>query len=232
MWALVESNSDTKAYTRPTAITVGFVAATYYTENVLYVEGDELPYGKSIGDIKYAIGDLKTPRLGTNYPANIMSMWTASELEAIGIYEVVQDNTNLKDSRYYYNTLESFTFADGIVTKSFGVATAQAVNDILWTQADIDSMDPAPEGVSVGDLRERGLKYIHKIKINNSANELLRQYDWYTLRAASGGTAVPSAVSTYQAAIRTKSNEHATAINAVANVDALAALTFDRPNTP
>ena len=167
-----------------------------------------------------------------NYPANIMSMWTASELEAIGIYEVVQDNTNLKDSRYYYNTLESFAFAGGVVTKSFGVAIAQDINDILWTQADIDSMDPAPEGVSVGDLRERGLKYIHKIKINNSANELLRQYDWYTLRAASGGTAIPSTISTYQAAVRTKANEHTTAIDAAANIDAFIALTFDWPNTP
>ena len=29
MWALVESDSVSKVYARPTAITIGFVAATY-----------------------------------------------------------------------------------------------------------------------------------------------------------------------------------------------------------
>ena len=119
MWALVENNSVTRVYTRPTAVTIGFVAATYYDEDILYEEGDALPIlsyykhedtlpeGKiagdiktqaEVGDVKIAAGSLKTPRQGTNYPANIMSMWTASELEAIGIYEVVSDNTNLKDT--------------------------------------------------------------------------------------------------------------------------------------
>jgi len=32
-----------------------------YTENKLYEEGDELPEGKNIGDIKHAIGDVKQP---------------------------------------------------------------------------------------------------------------------------------------------------------------------------
>ena len=35
--------------------------------------------------------------IGDNqYPKNIFNLWSASELEAIGIYEVVLDNTNLK----------------------------------------------------------------------------------------------------------------------------------------
>ena len=45
-------------------------------------------------------------------------------------------------------------------------------------------------------------------------------------------TAIPSAITTYQAAVRTKSNEHQVAIDAAANVDALAALTFDWPIEP
>ena len=36
------------------------------------------PKALSIGDV--------------NYPANIFSMWTSAELEAIGIYEIVIDN--------------------------------------------------------------------------------------------------------------------------------------------
>ena len=75
-------------------------------------------------------------------------------------------------------------------------------------------------------------KTTKKNTINDKAGSLLQSYDWYTLRAASGGTAIPSAIATYQAAVRTKANEHSTAIDAVANVDALAALTFDWPTEP
>jgi hypothetical protein len=65
-----------------------------------------------------------------NYPSNIFMLWTASELEALGIYEVVIDNTNLKDKEYYINTNQSFDFADGVVTASYGVATAKAIDDV------------------------------------------------------------------------------------------------------
>ena len=51
-----------------------------------------------------------------NYPSNIFSLWSSDDLEGIGIYEVVEDNTNLKDSDYYVNTNQSFTFADDTVT--------------------------------------------------------------------------------------------------------------------
>ena len=54
-----------------------------------------------------------------NYPANIFMLWSASELEAMGIYEVVIDNTNLKSNEYYINTDQSFDFADGVVTASY-----------------------------------------------------------------------------------------------------------------
>ena len=46
-----------------------------------------------------------------NYPSNIFMLWSSSELEAIGIYEVVIDNTNYKDPEYYINTNQSFAFA-------------------------------------------------------------------------------------------------------------------------
>ena len=179
MWAKVESNSVTRVYPRPIAITVGDI----------------------------------------NYPANIMSMWTASELEALGLYEVVEDNTNLKDSNYYNNAHETFAFASGVVTKSFGVATAKGLDDVLWT-----AEETKPEGVSTGDLKQRGLKTEKKENINSDAHSLLSVYDWYTLRAADGGTAVPSAVTTYKAAVRTAANSMCTKIDAAANVDALAAL--------
>ena len=80
------------------------------------------------------IGDVR-------YPAKIFQLWTKSEKEAIGIYEVVTDSSNFKDEEYYVNTNESFTFADGKVTRSWGTATAKNVADTLWTQADSDNGD-------------------------------------------------------------------------------------------
>ena len=52
------------------------------------------------------IGDVR-------YPAKIFEIWSQSEKEAIGIYEIVSDKTNYKDPEYYMNTASSCVFADG-----------------------------------------------------------------------------------------------------------------------
>ena len=131
------------------------------------------------------------------YPHNIFGLWSVSELEAIGIYEVTIDNTNLKDKGYYINTDITYAYASGAATGSYGTATAKPLAD---------------------------LKTLKKETTNRQANSRLSNYDWYTLRAASGGTAIPSAITTYQAAVRTKANSMCTQIDNAANVDALAAL--------
>ena len=162
-----------------------------------------------------------------NYPSNIFMLWTSSELEAIGIYEIVIDNSNLKNKEYYINTNQTFAFADGVVTASYGTATARAIADTLYTaQNETDGLG------TEGEVASRGLKYTHKVRINEGAGSLLQATDWYTLRAASGGTAIPSSVSTHQAAVRTKANAMCTLITNAANVDALAALYVYNSATP
>ena len=143
-----------------------------------------------------------------NYPSNIFMLWTASELEAIGIYEIVIDNTNLKDKEYYINTNQSFDFADGVVTASYGVATPKAIDDVTDEDGNVT----------------RGLKYNYKQIINQQAGGILQPTDWMVVRAAEGGTAVPSDIATWRAAVRTKSNDMCAMIDGVADVDALAAL--------
>jgi len=155
-----------------------------------------------------------------NYPSNIFMLWTASELEAIGIYEIVIDNTNLKDKEYYINTNQSFDFADGVVTASYGVATAKPLDDILWAEGDEDM----PENTSVGDVKQPGIRQGYKDTINAQAGGILQDTDWMVVRAAEGGTPVPSDIATWRAAVRTKSNDMCTMIDGVADVDALAAL--------
>ena len=86
------------------------------------------------------------------YPAKIFQHWTEEELNNIGIYEVVNDWSNKKDEEYYTNTNQSFDYADGQVTASYGTATPKPIENILWTQADIDELEDGEER-QVGDLK-------------------------------------------------------------------------------
>ena len=154
-----------------------------------------------------------------NYPAYIFMLWSASELEAIGIYEVVIDNTNLKSNEYYINTNQSFDFTDGVVTASYGVATAKPLDDVLFTAQD------ETDGLGTeGEVKQPGIRQGHIDTINAQAGGILQPTDWMVVRAAEGGTAVPSDIATWRAAVRTKSNDMCTAIDGAADVDALAAL--------
>ena len=162
-----------------------------------------------------------------NYPSNIFMLWTASELEALGIYEIVIDNTNLKDKEYYINTNQSFDFADGVVTASYGVATAKPLDDVLFTaQEETDGLG------TEGEIKQYGLKPQHKAIINSQAGSILQATDWMVVRATEGGTAVPSSITTKRAAVRTKANAMCTQITNAANVDALAALYVYNDATP
>ena len=188
MWAIVESGSITKMYTRPKA---------------------------------FKIGD-------NQYPANTMALWSESELQSIGVYPVTVDNTNLKDKQYYINT--NITYAvDGLtVGGSYGAATAINMDDVLYTADDETANADNVEGT----VASYGLKYNHKTIINQQAAGLLQETDWMVIRETEGGTAMPSATTTWRAAVRTKANTMCTAIDDAADVDALAALYVYNDATP
>ena len=151
----------------------------------------------------------KAITIGDNqYPSNIMSVWSAEELEAIGIYEVVVDDSNFKNPSYHINTNQSFGFANDVVTASYGTATPKAMDDVTDEDGNVT----------------RGLKYNHKQVINQQAGGMLSNTDWYVIREADGGTACPEDISTHRTAIRTKANDMQSKINACTTVDELAAL--------
>lgn len=60
-------------------------------------------------------------------------------------------------------------------------------------------------------------------EVNSIASSNLTQSDWMSIRAADGGTAIPSAWATYRTALRTTANAKETAINALADLDAIKA---------
>ena len=156
---------------------------------------------------------------------NIFSFrWTNEEREAIGLYEVDFDNSNKKDEDYYINTNQSFDYADGQVTASYGTATPKAIADSLWTQEDSDNGD-LPDDKEVGDVKVKGLKTLKKEVIKQQASGLLESTDWHNHKALDDDTyTIPANIKTYRANVRTRSNEMETAINNASDVDALKAL--------
>ena len=157
------------------------------------------------------------------YPADIFSKWTKDEKEAIGIYEVETDSTNFKDEKWYINTNESYAFGSGKVTRSWGTATAKAHADTLWTSQD-KTDDLIPDDKDVGDVKVEGLKTKLIRTIKQQAAGILQDTDWYIVRKADAGTAVPSAITTHRAAVRTKAASMETAITNAADTPALETL--------
>ena len=172
------------------------------------------------GNQAVTIGDIQ-------YPKSIFTLWSKAEREAISIYEVVFDNSNKKDEQWYINTNPSyaFTITDGVgqVTSTYGTATAKAHADTLWTSQD-KTDGKIPDGKDVGDVAVEGLKTVLIRNIKAQAAGILQDTDWYIVRKADAGTAVPSAITTHRAAVRTKAAEMETAITNAANTPALETL--------
>ena len=168
---------------------------------------------------------------GTQYPSNIFSMWSNSELATIGIVPVTIDSTNFKDKEYYINTDITYVYSTetGKATGTYGTATAKNLDNTLYT-----AEDEAENAANVeGTVAAYGLKHNHKEVINSQAAGLLQPTDWMVVRAAEGGTAVPSSITTKRAAVRTKANAMCTQIDAASDVPALMALyKYNNENPP
>ena len=152
-----------------------------------------------------------------SYPQNIFMLWSSDELEAIGIYEVVVDNSNFKNPSYYINTNQSFDFANDVVTASYGTATPKNLDD---------TTDP-----DTGDVTH-GLKWNHDQVIINQAYGLLQPNDWYVVREQEAGTAIPADWSTFRTDVRSTAADMQSKIDACTTVDELAALYVYNDATP
>ena len=144
-------------------------------------------------------------------------LWSSEELEAIGIYEVVVDNSNLKDQEYYINTNQTFAFASDVVTASYGTATAKQLDD---------TTDPDTGVIT------HGLKYNHNHIVDQQAYGLLQPNDWYVVRNQEAGTEIPADWSNFRSGVRSTAADMVSKINACTTVDELAALYVYDDETP
>ena len=184
------------------------------------------------GKITKLINGNKGIKIGdTQYPSSFFTtVYSEAERNAAGVYTIELDSTNRKDETYYINTDITYSYDSSAnkVKGVYGSATEKPINDIKWTQAQIDDsslVGPAPAGADTNTVRIMGLKGIYKDFFNKEAARLLEKTDWYVIKAADVESySVPSNIKTYRAAVRAKVNEMETAIDNCADVAALETL--------
>ena len=157
------------------------------------------------------------------YPQTIFTLWSEAERNAIDIYTIEMDNSKKKSTEWYINTDITYAFDGSKVTGSYGDATARAHADTLWTSQD-KTDGKIPEGKDVGDVAIEGLKTVLINQVKSQAEGELNKTDWYIIRKADTDEAVPSAIATHRAAVRSKQAEMETAITNASDTPALETL--------
>ena len=135
------------------------------------------PRGFMLGDVQYS--------------SDIFMKWSVEEKTAIGIHEVIFDDSNKKDEEWYINTNQTFVFANNIVTASYGTATPIAHADVTETINGVESTTLGLKTNLIKDLK------------SNVANELAKT-DWYITRKTEKSSAIPSAISTHRDLVRSR----------------------------
>ena len=152
------------------------------------------------------------------YPAKIFQLWSQSELNAIGIYEVITDSSNHKNEAYYINTNEEYNFANEQVTRSWGTATPKRLEDE-------DAVDEDGKNILDDDGNQvinYGLKTDKKRIVKAQASGLLTPTDWYVVKASEvADYSVPENITNYRSEVRAKSNEMETQIDSCTTVEQL-----------
>ena len=186
-------------------------------------------YAKITDGAIEATGTLRQLFPNTSFPGG---MADSDFKTANGLQDIVLGEQ--KDRQYYYVTQGDVTLVSGVPTQGF-TNTAMAIEDVDAKDADgnqlfVQVLDPAANGgkgamVDTSEkLVTRGLKYNFKNQIKAQANSALAGTDWMIIRKAERETAIPSATSTYRAAVITECARLEAAIAGAADVDALQAV--------
>ena len=153
---------------------------------------------KSDNSITKMFNGRKGVDIGDNrYSQQIITIWSEAERNAIDIYTIEMDNSKRKDEEWYINTDITYSFDGSKAKGSYGDATAKAHADTLYTAQD------ETDGLGTeGDVKAEGLKTILIRQVKNEAKGELNRTDWYVVRKADTGKAIPSDVVTKRQAAR------------------------------
>jgi hypothetical protein len=159
------------------------------------------------------------------YSSQIFTAWSKEEKQAIGIYEVETDSTNLKDESYYNNTNEIFEFKKGKAIRKWGTATPKQLEDVNATDQDGEPVIQDGKQVVIKGLKSQKIQIVKQ-----QTAGLLSSTDWYVTRKADTGTAIPQNIQDFRNEVREVSNQQETQINACTTVEQLKAL-YEYVNT-
>ena len=157
----------------------------------------------------------------------IFTAWSWADLNAIGIYQVVDSGTK-GDDRFQYTSQPTYTFnaSDNNVTASYTI-TDKALADANAVDADGNNLLDEDGN----QIINYGLKTQAKEKAKRTANSLISRFNWLVERSIyDSSKSIPSAVSTYVAAIRTDCGDIETAIDGASDMTAFKALYQDTYN--
>ena len=157
----------------------------------------------------------------------IFSAWTWDELNAIGIYTV--ESGTQGDDRFETTSQPTYTFS----SSDKKVTTKYTTSDKALDDAEAKDED----GKNILDINGNkvinyGLKTLAKNQCKITANELIARFNWLVERSIyDSSKAIPDAVKTYVASIRTDCAEIETAITNASDMDAFKVLYTDELNS-
>ena len=157
----------------------------------------------------------------------IFTAWTWDELNAIGIYTVEPGTKG--DDRFEITSSPTYTYS----SSNKKVTTAYTTTD----RALDDSEAKDSDGKNILDINGNklinyGLKTLAKNQCKITANNYIARFNWLVERSVyDSSKAIPDAVKTYVAAIRTDCGEIETAITNASDMTAFKALYTDEFNS-
>ena len=159
---------------------------------------------------------------GITHPRTLFSLWTDAERKAIGIVPVTTSGTSLNE-KYYIEKNEAFAIAGdkNSVVRTIGEKAADRKLDDEDAKDEDGNQLLNPDGSKTINY---GLKTVAKNKATSNANSLLQGFNWLIQRKVTADTAIPSAVVTYMAAVRTAHASICTAIDNASDMDAFKVL--------
>ena len=108
-----------------------------------------------------------------------------------------------------------------------GTLIPRSLTDVNEVDADGNALKDT-DGNQIVTL---GLKSVWVAQTKTTANNKLAVHDWYVVRKTEKSTAIPSSVTTYRDAVRTKCGEIETALNGASDLTAFMALFEDELNS-
>jgi len=157
----------------------------------------------------------------------IFSAWTWDELNAIGIYTVELGTQG--DDRFETTSQPTYTF----IKTNKKVTTKYTTTDKALDDSEAKDQD----GKNILDVDGNkvinyGLKTLAKEQAKRTAHNLIKRFGWLVQRVTMDSSAtIPSAVTTYCAAIRKDCGDIETAIDDASDMTAFKALYADTVNS-